>query len=82
MNTERLTYIEIESESGGTPCFAFHAYSVPGVGDTVHWESKFKVLVLARAWIIDKADNPRGSLRCVLTCRAIVWNGKPLPKNG
>jgi hypothetical protein len=83
MNSERLTLVEIIPEDGDRSVKSFHAYSVPAVGETINWASKHKVEVLARDWVIDApTENPAGNLRCVLICRKIVWDGKPVKKRG
>lgn len=73
LNNERLTLVEIVIENEGRAVKSFHAYSVPAVGEDIHWASKYRVKVLERDWVIDTADNPGGNLRCVLICKKVVW---------
>jgi len=80
LNSERLTLVEIVPEDADRSVKSFHAYSVPSVGETINWASKFKVEVVSRDWVIDTAGNPAGNLRCVLICRKIVWDNKPVKK--
>ena len=68
---ERPTLFEIEIDLARV--FSFRSYNAPAVGETVNWESRFRVKVVARDWVVDQPAGLPRDVRCILVCKKIEW---------